>query len=124
MARATVASLNINDTQKLLVQSLQEQVNLLQEEKTKLQKALDTTSKVNEELGCVYNKVKLFLDEVQTKYVVDGKWVTLGISGWINFGKLTFTFVKSTLSECFNVTFNPRLPSWISQIIDFITKNI
>lgn len=102
--------------------SLEETIKILTEEKTKLQKALDEANKLNSELKCLTLKLDNYLLTIQSNYVKDGRWVSLGIVDFITFGKLTFTFVKSTLSDCFNVKFDNRLPTWVSKTLDFFVK--
>jgi hypothetical protein len=99
------------------------QIQSLQEDKTKLQKALDEATSINVALNCLTTKVAAFLNDIQANYVKDGKWVNIGIGGFITLGKKTFTFVKDVLENCFNVKFNPRVPTWLSPIIDFISRN-
>lgn len=122
MGKPSIASGMLPDNVVLETQAMVDTIASLQEEKTRLQKALDDVKRVNESVDCVSKKLELFLLDVQSNYVRDGRWINVGIFGFIGLGKKTFAFVKDVSEDCLKVSFNPRIPSWASQVLDFISK--
>jgi hypothetical protein len=104
----TVANNLINETQSIVT----ENKNLLEQ--------VDKLTQVNDKLQCTANKVDDLVIKVVEQYVSNGTWVSIKwyeFGKWINLGKLMFTFIKSTLKECYETEFNPRTPSWFEKVL-------
>jgi len=90
----------------------------------KLTLKVDDLEKINKQLTCVYENTQKFILNIKAIYVNEqGEWISLkwyNVGKWIRLGKITFIFVKTTLTECFNITFKPRKMTWLGTLINQI----
>jgi hypothetical protein len=99
------------------------QIEILEAELLVKEELLTKLQNINNDLNCTTVKLQTFLNEAVNEFIdpITGKWITIkwyNVSKILKALKMFFVFVKSTLKDCYNVEFSPRVNSVFEIIIN------
>jgi hypothetical protein len=103
-------------------ESPQTQIKILQEELLVKEELITRLQNINNDLNCTTIRLQTFLNYAVNEFIdpLTGKWITVkwyNVSKILKALKMFFVFVKSTLKDCYNVEFSPRVNSVFEIII-------